>query len=619
MALHFSYSGFRGIFGFLSIFAWLVVLLYAKEDKKRMRFYVFTILTLFATLGVFFAADFYTLFVCFELMSCTSFVWVAHRQTKQALSAAGMYLGIAIAGGLFILMGMFILYDKLGTLAFNEMLQAAQRLQDKKALYIAAVCMFVGFGAKAGAVPFHVWLADSYTEAPTPATALLSSILSKTGIFGILLIGTQVLYQDKNWGFFVLIIGVITMVYGGIRGVLSVNLKTTVAFSSMSQIGFILVGVGMYGLISETGNKEALAMSAGGTVLHMVNHTLVKLVLFLVVGIVFIHTRDYDINVVRGFGRGKRFLQLSFLLAAAGVGGIPFFNGYISKTLLHESIVEYPYVAGDLIPKFHLVEGIFLFSGGLTLAYMAKLYIVLFVEKNKNETLQKQYEQNKSYMTLQQKIAIGLCALPIPIIGLLPNLSADTLMKYGMELLYVEGFAEKVHYFSWTNLSGAFISIVAAAVVYILVVRLLMYHKETYRSIWPNWLSMEKYLYRAIFYRAIPTCVCFVSRILDSVTDWFVVVLRKTIYRDRKLPHELTEGNFFTHEVGMTMETVHRAFCFVTRKKYVQGSYEHKLALKTEDFVENFRIIERSLSFGLFMFCMGLGLTLIYLLMVGNN
>ena len=126
-----------------------------------------------------------------------------------------MDLGIAVAGGMAILMGVFIVYDRLGTLAFDAMYGRAAELmmsgEDITWLFVAAGCMFVGFGAKASAFPVHVWLPDSYTEAPAPATALLSAVLSKTGIFGILLITLDMLPMQGSWGAFILIVGVVTM------------------------------------------------------------------------------------------------------------------------------------------------------------------------------------------------------------------------------------------------------------------------------------------------------------------------------------------------------------------------------------------------------------------------
>ena len=241
LGLHFLYTGFRGIFGVLTAFAWFVTALfsyeYMKNDTNVIRYDLYNLLTLGATMGIFYAGDLFTLFFFFEIMSFTSFMWVAHRQTREAFYAAGTYLGIAVAGGMSILMGLFIVYDRLGTLAFDAMYGRAVELMmsgaDTTWLFVAAGCMFVGFGAKASAFPVHVWLPDSYTEAPAPATALLSAVLSKTGIFGILLITLDMLPMQGSWGAFILIVGVVTMVVGGVRGVMSANFKTTLAYSSI--------------------------------------------------------------------------------------------------------------------------------------------------------------------------------------------------------------------------------------------------------------------------------------------------------------------------------------------------------------------------------------------------
>lgn len=657
LGLHFLYTGFRGIFGVLTAFAWFVTALfsyeYMKNDTNVIRYDLYNLLTLGATMGIFYAADLFTLFFFFEMMSFTSFMWVAHRQTREALYAAGTYLGIAIAGGMAILMGVFIVYDRLGTLAFDAMYGRAAELmmsgEDITWLFVAAGCMFVGFGAKASAFPVHVWLPDSYTEAPAPATALLSAVLSKTGIFGILLITLDMLPMQGSWGAFILIVGVVTMVAGGIRGVMSGNLKTTLAYSSMSQIGFILTGVGMQSLLAEylmaadaagvegeaaAAIIEVFGLAINGTCLHMLNHSLVKLVLFMAAGVVFMQVGSYDLNQVRGFGRRKPFLLITFVLAAAGVGGIPLLNGYVSKTLLHESIAGYRELLAQSGTSLALsatpvmmkaVEALFLFSGGLTIAYMTKLFVVLFVEKNSDKKVQEAYDAKREYASVLTKAAIGVCALPIPLVGLLPNLVAEPVAAYGLvrfglsELLRHQ--QEHVHFFALKNLSGALVSILVGAVVYAVVVRFMMLRGlsagyKGYRDIFPSWLNMEKYVYRAVLYTAVPFILGIISRILDSIVDILVVILRKTVYSDRALPYELPEGNRVTHRIGMTMERVRLVYCAVMRKEYTPKNYAHKLAIKEIDVFENFRIIERSLSFGLFMFCVGLGLTMIYLLVV---
>ncbi|MDE7273662.1 MAG: complex I subunit 5 family protein [Lachnospiraceae bacterium] len=681
LGLHFMYSGFRGIFGMLTAFAWFVTALfsygYMKNDPNVIRYDVFNLLTLGATMGIFYAADLFTLFFFFEIMSFTSFAWVAHKQTREALYAAGTYLGIAIAGGMAILMGLFIVYGRLGTLSFDAMYENAVMVMssgskaDVRWLFVAAGCMFVGFGAKASAFPVHVWLPQSYTEAPAPATALLSAILSKTGIFGILLVTLDVLPMQGSWGVFLLIVGIVTMVFGGIRGVMSSNFKTTLAYSSMSQIGFILTGVGMQSLLAEylmcmIGMEQAgellgtvdaryldseviaeitkvFGMAVNGTCLHMLNHLLVKLVLFMVAGVIVKQVGSYELNQVRGFGRKKPFLLVVFLLAAAGVGGIPLLNGYVSKTLLHESIAAYGQwlelvesisaqnvksAVSATAAMINLVETLFLFSGGLTVAYMTKLFVVLFVEKNSDKKVQETYQAKKDYVSVPSKIAIVICALPIPFIGILPNHVAKPIAEYGLMRFglshLIEHQQENIHYYSLENLSGALISITVGVMVYFVVVRFMMLRSisfqrraDGYHDIFPRWLNMEKYVYRAVFYTAVPFLLGIISRILDSVVDLIVILLRRTVYRDRALPYELPEGNRVTHRIGYIMERVRLLYYAVMRKEgYQPKNYEHKLAMKGTDIFENFRIIERSLSFGLFMFCVGLGLTMIYLLMV---
>lgn len=628
IGVSFIYSGFRGIYTVLTCFAWFITFLYGKdfmqEDEKVIRYDFFNLFTLGATLGIFYAADFFTIFIFFEIMSFTSFMWILHKETKEAFYASGTYLAIAIAGGLAILMGIFIIWHHCGTVQLNLLYEIAMRSEDKRMFYLAAGCMFLGFGAKASAFPVHVWLPMSYTQAPAPATALLSAILSKTGVFGLLCISSSILPLDEQWGMFILVIGVITMVVGGLCGLCSDNLKTTIAYSSMSQIGFILVGVGMQGLLME---ENTIAVR--GTLLHMVNHTFVKLLLFLIAGAIYLQVGSYDLNKVRGFGKKKPFLNICFLIGGAGVGGIPLFNGYISKTLLHESIVEYQHLlCSGALPRlkeittnvnyYKVVEWLFLFSGGLTIAYMTKLYIVLFIEKNTDEALQKEYESKTEYISIYSKVSFILCMIPILLIGMVPNMFGQKIMDSGMELMHIEKYMERIQYFSLTNISGAIISVFIGCIMYFLIVKGFMLHtkKEGYHNPIPNWIDMENYIYRNVMFRFIPFLLCMIARMLDSIVDAVIVLLRKTIYKDRPLPYELPEGTIFTQMIGEMLEFIHRLRGKRAHKNVEERNYKHEIALKRIEMIEDVKIVERSLSFGLFMFCIGLVLTLLYLLIV---
>ena len=123
-------------------------------------------------------------------------------------------------------------------------------------------------------------------------------------------------------------------------------------------------------------------------------------------GAIFMNTEKLDLNDIRGFGRKKPLLKIAFLLGVVGIGGVPLFNAYASKTLLHESIVEGIHALAPLSTYLKATEWIFLISGGMTLAYMTKLFICIFVEKNENEEIQKAFDENKNYMNFGSSFVI---------------------------------------------------------------------------------------------------------------------------------------------------------------------------------------------------------------------
>ena len=626
MGLHFCLDGFRMVYGLVAAFMWMMTLLFSGEylshEEHLGRYYFFQLVTLSATLGVFLSADLFTTFIFFEVMSFTSYVWVVQEETKGAIKAAETYLAVAVIGGMVLLMGLFLLYNTLGTLEMSKLLPAAAACEKKDLLFAAGCCTLVGFGAKAGAFPLHIWLPKAHPVAPAPASALLSGILTKAGIFGILVVSCNLFFHDGKWGTLILVIGVVTMVLGAVLALFSVNLKRTLACSSVSQIGFILVGIGMQGLL---GGENSLAVR--GSLLHMVNHSLFKLVLFMAAGVVYMNIHKLDLNEIRGFGRKKPLLQFIFLMGALGIGGIPLWSGYISKTLLHESIVEYTHAlqAGHLQAcifgsgAMKGIEWIFLISGGCTVAYMLKLYVVLFLEKNNDGKVQDAYDaMGGKYMDRVSASALTAGALLFPVMGVLPDILMNRIAKLGEDFMH-PGIVEAVRYFSITNLKGALVSVAVGAAIYFILIRKWMMKKEengtVYVDRWNPYWDLENAVYRPLLLKILPMVFGVACRILDSLLDGIVVLLRKTVYRDSKIPHELEEGNYLTHVAGMGMDNLVRLMNRTVWKKHPhKDDYEHKLAMKHEELAEDGTIIGRSLSFGLLLFCTGLILTLVYLL-----
>ena len=597
--LHFSFGGLRTVYVVIALFMWAVTgvfsLEYMKHYGNKNRYYISFFITFLATMGVFLSADIFTLFIFFEIMSFTSYVWVAFDEKKEALRAGETYLAIAVIGGMVMLMGLFLLRAAGAGSAGTD---------SQSFLYGAGFCLLVGFLAKAGVFPLHIWLPKAHPVAPAPTSALLSGILTKTGIFGAIWVSVTIFKDNGDYGRGLLVLAVITMVLGGILALNSHNLKEVLACSSVSQIGFILTGLATTCILGEEG-----ALAVKGTILHMVNHSLFKLVLFLVAGVVYMNLHKLDLNEIQGFGRKKPLLQFIYLMGALGIGGIPLFSGYISKTLLHEGLVE----AG-----LTWAEWLFLLSGGITVAYMAKVYVLLFVEKNKNQSVQESYDKLAgTYMNKVSAAVLTVSACFLPLFGVLPGFTLDRIGNYGMEFFGMEPMNEVPHYFSLENLKGGFISIGIGIVIYLIVVKWLYKKQKSYRSFLPKWMDLENKIYRPLILVVCAVCM-FICRILEGVLDYFVVFLRKTIYRDRPLPYELTEGNEFTHAVGSFLDNMILWLNKTIWKNHPrkEKNYEHRLAMFYTMIHENNTIITRSLSFGLMMFCAGLFAVLLYLLTV---
>lgn len=529
LGINFADGGLRGILSVLCGFIWLVSTFfsveYLKSYRNRNRYYFFMLSTLGATMGVFLSTDFYTALIFFELMSFTSYVLVVHDETKPALYAGMTYLTVAIIGGLVTLLGMFFMYHLTGTLDMRRLGEIIENASYKKPYYIAGFLISVGFGAKAGAFPLHVWLPQAHPVAPAPASALLSCILTKAGIFGILALSCQVFMYDANWGFFVLIIGTITMVLGAVLAVFSINLKRTLACSSLSQIGFILVGIGMQGLLGEEN-----ALASGGTILHIINHAVIKCTLFLCAGVVYMNIHRLNLNDIQGWGKDKPLLKIVFLTGLLGIVGIPLWGGYISKTLLHESIVEYSQILvseGQSALTFKIIEWLFLFSGGLTLAYMTKLYVALFVEDNPHS---EKFHNDGKYMNHTTTAVLVVCALIITVFGVLPHNTLDVIAHCARPFMNSADPEHAVHYFSLANLSGACITLVIGAAVFFLFVRKSLMKTDengnrVYIDAWPSWLDIERNVYRPVLVKVLPAIFGCAAKVFSGFLEDLMFVI----------------------------------------------------------------------------------------------
>ncbi len=531
----FKTDGFRAAYSIVTAIMWAGTTMFAKEyflhEKKGLdRYWMFILVTLGATEGVMLSGDLMTAFIFFEILSFTSFTWVIHEETKAAIRAGYTYLFIAVFGGLVLFMGLLMLKHSAGTLAFDQLRDAVQVSGRKKEIFAAAVCILLGFGAKAGMFPLHIWLPKAHPVAPSPASALLSGILTKVGVYGILTMTLQVMTGNEIFGMLVLILGLITMASGAVLALFSVNLKRTLACSSMSQIGFILTGIAMSVLLAAAGEEEGVVLALSGSMLHMVNHSMIKLTLFMAAGVVVMNIHLLRLDDIRGWGRNKTVLKIAFALGALGISGVPMFNGYISKTMLHEGIVEGAHAIEGLGTVLHAAEWIFLVSGGITFAYMLKLFICIFVEKNTEEWVQMKYDKNSGCMNGLSTAAIAGASLFMIINGqpfVMTRLAA-----------FMTGSEEILHFHAFTaeNLKGGAISLGIGLLVYLIFVRKVLVRNGSYVDLWPEKLDMEDLIYRPAL-KIIALILAFFGRILVDMVDMTAALARGTFMKEIRV-HE---------------------------------------------------------------------------------
>jgi len=599
LGISFVSGGFRSVMAFLTASGWVTATVLSREYfahvKYRNRYYLFWLMTLGATMGVFLSADLFSTFIFFEVMSFTSYVAVVQTEEEAARTAGGTYLAVAVIGGLVTLSGLFLLFHHLGTLQISELAHAAAAVEHPAVLWTGGLLTLVGFAAKAGAFPLHIWLPTAHPAAPAPASAVLSGVITKTGIYGVAVLSTTLFLHSAPWGMMLAVIGAVTMVLGAALAVCSVDLKRTLACSSVSQIGFILVGLSMQCLL---GHHNALAVD--GTILHILNHSLIKMVLFPIAGIIHLSTHSYDLNDIRGFGRGKPLLAVLSAIPMLSLAGLPLLNGYVSKTLLHESIVEYIHLAEEQVWLFTGLEWMFLFAGGLTFAYMLKLFFCIFVEEPARPF---HSPHGGRYIARASAAILSVYVTVMPLLGILPNLSMDAVAAFARAFFHGEAPAHAVHYFSLVNLKGSIISLTVGALVYLLVVRKLLIRQQRYLDPIPRWCNLEYNFYR-------PLLALLAKAVLGTA-----IIADRLIFRllFKSLPAILTGRWQQLHEHLIRLATT------MSGEPYTPPSLEHTVhdhhfALYADDPPLE-RGIFHSFAFGLLLTGLGLVFSLVFILL----
>ena len=326
VALRFASDELSLCFVILVSFIWCLVQFHAfgymEHEGKEAQFFGFFLLTYAALAALAFARNAFTLYMCFELMTLCSMPMVLHNGSEESRRAALAYLGYSTLGASLALLGFFLLAGQGNTLDFSA--GGGKLIGDEKTILAAAFLIILGFGAKAGMVPLQMWLTEAHPVAPSPASAVLSGLITKSGVLSIVrctffLFGRETL--EGSWmQTAILTLAVITVFTGSMLALREKLLKKRLAYSTVSNVSYVLFGLFSFHTLGIL-----------GALLQVLFHALAKDALFLCAGSVIFATGHTKVDELKGIGKRMPVTMWCFALASLSLIGIPPMGGFIAK------------------------------------------------------------------------------------------------------------------------------------------------------------------------------------------------------------------------------------------------------------------------------------------------
>lgn len=352
----------------ITTIVWFMASIYSIEyiHERKGVFACFLLLSLYGMLGITLAENFFTLLIFFEVFSIASAILVIHDLSEKAVRAGYQYVFISVVGTAALIVGVVILFAKTGSLDLVG--PGLAGLTSKSFGVLAFWLIITGFAVKAGLFPVHIWLPEAHPIAPSPASALLSGVMIKAGAYGIIRVVYGVYGSNIATGFstnkILLILAIISMIGGSLAAITQTEIKKMLAYSSIAQMGYIVLGAALLSPIALT-----------GAILHIFNHAIMKSTLFLSAGSIIHKTGLRQMEDLKGIGKRMPYTMTAFTLAALSMIGIPPFLGFFSKWLLAVGAMQAS--ARGVIPLWaaYSIAGSLVLSGLLNLIYYAPILI----------------------------------------------------------------------------------------------------------------------------------------------------------------------------------------------------------------------------------------------------
>ena len=392
---------------------------YMSEDDNEPQYYTLFLMLCGGVMGLVLSGDLFNMFIMVEILTFAAVALTAFRnKVTGALEAAFKYLVVGCIGSSCILAGTILLYQQAHTLNLAQLATIIPLCKGTN-VSVAFALLFIGFCTKAFIVPFHPLAADAHGAAPAPVSVLISGVLTKSGIYGIIRLA-YFLFQLMNLGtvqFWLVFLGSVSMFVCVTMALAQHDFKRLLAFHSISQIGYVLTAIGL-----------ATALGASAGLYHAMNHTLFKGLLFLTAGAVLHETGTTDLGKLGGLSKKMPHTTVLFLIGAASISGIPPFNGFASKWLIYQAAYEKGAETGNI--GFAFVTIVALVTSTLTLASFVKVTQSVFFGQLPKEC------ENAKEVSFGMRFAMGILALLCLLTGLFPNVVQNALTGPAAKTLF---------------------------------------------------------------------------------------------------------------------------------------------------------------------------------------
>ena len=390
---------------------------YMEQYTAKTKYLSLFLLMVAGMNGVVLSGDIFNLFVFLEIASLASYALVGFGCDHEELEASFKYMVLGSIASVFILFGIALIYGNTGTLNLAFISKAIKDSGLNAGLTFALAMFMAGFGLKAALVPFHAWLPDAHPSAPAPISAMLSGVLIKAlGVYSLARIIFNVFGVSVPVGWILITLGVLSMVVGVFLAVGQWDFKRLLAYHSISQMGYVILGLGIGALIlANNGKVEWAAMAILGGMFHLVNHSVFKSLLFLTSGSVEMSTGTRQLKELGGLAEKLPFTRATCTVASASIAGIPPFNGFWSKMILVIASVQAGFIG---------LAAVTVVVSLVTLISFLKIQRYVFLGELPENL--RQTKENKGFMLVAMVFLACLCLL-MGLLVLVPGLKESIL------------------------------------------------------------------------------------------------------------------------------------------------------------------------------------------------